>query len=740
MQSVTYTIARPDTGAVLPYAVVSVFEQDGSSLAQLFDAEGAAMGNPVTADATGAITIAAANGTYVLRAVSADGTLTLPDLTVQVFDLQTLANAIAAGGVAGVVEAKYATEAAMRADLTKAADTIALVYGDSDPLANDLYYKIGATGSGSWSGPLGLLAGLSYNYALLAAFAIPFDLRSDLLDAPGGGLRATVAADTGTHTAVSGEVALGGGAATVGAAIPNNGRYTRVSGAWLRTGDTEEQLAAAQADRSRGYADDLAEIVESLDVGISTDLFVFKDGDDNIVGRVKPDAKWDILLDALKRADGLEITHVETVGDSSPLVIVDAESNVLYEAQVETGDDPGAEIIAARGTRTALGDRLSQSLDAYGSPLDSFNANRLRRLHYKRRKRLLSEAVQLHIGLFGDSFTHNRARYSGDLAATLISEMGDAGGGWTGFGFITGSPAGPYVHGGTQPSFTNGNARSAYGVSHNGAWTGAYGNVPSPDTCCAISSTAGNEIRATFPASPTLSGVDLFWIGTADGVMEYSWDGTSWTTINVQGTVGACSFAALTGFPSGVSGTLRLSVVSGECRPAGVNWKSAASGVVVHKLAATGSRMQQLATQAAVASWRAAVAALGIDTAIVMHGTNDQGASRTPAQFAADAQTVLNNLQTAIPGVDRMIAMPPENQRVGNAVAMSAYKAAVAPVAAEANVAFLDHQRNFGDPANPTEYGSAGATPLFNTDLIHPEPATGGKALLDGFVRFFGAA
>ena len=84
-----------------------------------------------------------------------------------------------------------------------------------------------------------------------AAFAVPFQLRLDLLAASGAadGYGATVtAADTETHTAVSGEVALGGAAATVGASIPNEGRYTRVSGAWLRTGDTDRQGGQAWAE------------------------------------------------------------------------------------------------------------------------------------------------------------------------------------------------------------------------------------------------------------------------------------------------------------------------------------------------------------------------------------------------------------------------------------------------------------------------------------------------------------
>lgn len=494
--------------------------------------------------------------------------------------------------------------------------------------------------------------------------------------------------------------------------------------------------AAAAADASAdaaavSAAEALASAPSTYETTAAYGGLIVLDAGGRIIGQVPDPAVAPLLATACTSS------IYETTDTRAGVYLLDAGGRIA--ATLGASGTADAEVVAARGTRATLADRLSQSLDAYGSPLDSFNANRMRRYHFETRKLLLGEAIRLPIGLFGDSNTHLAQRWSGAFSTTLIGLYGDGGGGWTGFGF--GGASGTFAHGGTQPTLINGNVRpSSYGVSFSGAWNKTYGSVPAPDTCCAVSSTAGNEIRATFPATPTLSGVDLFWIGTANGVMEYSWNGSSWTTINVQGTVGACSSAALAGVPGSGPGTLFLRVVSGTCQPAGVNWKSAASGVVVHKLAATGTRMQQLATQAVAASWRTGIAALGMDTALLVHMSNDQVADRAPSDFATDATTVIGGLRAAVPGLDVLAISAPANQQTGQAYPMTAYKAAYAPVAAALGTAFLDVQRNFGDPANPDEYGSAGATPLFNVDGLHMEPGTGGRAMLDAIMRFLATA
>lgn len=90
MKSATYTIARADTGAVLPYARVTVALADGVTPAAIFDQTGAPLGNPLTADAAGAVTFAAADAQYVLLAVSADGLYSVPPIEVDVYDLPAL--------------------------------------------------------------------------------------------------------------------------------------------------------------------------------------------------------------------------------------------------------------------------------------------------------------------------------------------------------------------------------------------------------------------------------------------------------------------------------------------------------------------------------------------------------------------------------------------------------------------------------------------------------------------------
>jgi len=180
--------------------------------------------------------------------------------------------------------------------------------------------------------------------------------------------------------------------------------------------------------------------------------------------------------------------------------------------------------------------------------------------------------------------------------------------------------------------------------------------------------------------------------------------------------------------PAG-AGTLKIEWVSGTVKLCGVNLKSASPGVRVNKLAATGSSISSWAN-APAAQFEAAFAALSAHLFIYMDGTNSQNGAMSAATWGGHLQTIFNRVKSASPSIDILFTTPPENQRTTNAVAMSAYATEARKRALSLRFAFNDTQDAFGDASNPTEYGSSGAVPLFASDLIHPEPTTGGRALM----------
>lgn len=114
--------------------------------------------------------------------------------------------AISNAALGSLVSVIYATKAELDADLAHAADTIALVYGDAADANNDLYVKVGASGSGSWTntGALhSIVEGLAQPYlddldATVAAAVVPVfseqdweapsSLRNEDIASPASGL------------------------------------------------------------------------------------------------------------------------------------------------------------------------------------------------------------------------------------------------------------------------------------------------------------------------------------------------------------------------------------------------------------------------------------------------------------------------------------------------------------------------------------------------------------------------
>ena len=592
-------------------------------------------------------------------------------------------SALGTAGLGGSIDVAYATRAEMNADLAHPANSIGLVYADSTSANNDLYTKIGASGAGSWA-----LTTILHD-AVAAAASEPL-------------------AEAAASAASAQEWAEG---------TTPGGPGTDSAKGWAEEAQTQALAVGDDARKGRiGYSARFPD---------GNMLAAFLDSARRRFAYFTKAGELDADLTEV-RFPGYTLKNRLRLDRTNRVALLSSNGRLLRYLDVGevSTDSLQAQLDAVAGDRDAAGDRVGQFLDSYGNPRRwYFNEHLTRRWRYLRRKLLLGESVTATIAMIGDSFTHAPTRYTGPLAETLIDELGDAGGGWTGYG-VGG--------GGILP---NGNARPAlYGYSRSASWDiSAYVTSVGPDIGQITSSTPGEKVTRTGPDAAKLAAVTLFWVGTADGVIRYRWNGGAWTSRNVQGTVGALQTAALSANqPTSGAWTLEIEVVSGTVTLCGDNSTGTDPGVLFHKLGSTGSQ----AFHWAAADFSAGLIALQPHIVTVMLATNDQTIPRTPAAFGGYLETIVTRIRTAIPLVDVVIAMPADNQRA-NAYAMPLYAAEARRVAVEQNCAFMDLQYLFGD--DPADYASDGPLPLNNSDDVHPEPATGGRVIVDAFCRFLQA-
>lgn len=383
------------------------------------------------------------------------------------------------------------------------------------------------------------------------------------------------------------------------------------------------------------------------------------------------------------------------------------------------------EVISARGPRPDLNTRLSSGLTPYGFPRDYMAQEwYLRWTRMLTRRLLLADAnTQFDIAIIGDSYSQLSTRYSGPLWTALKTLYGDAGIGWVGFSYPTGNPG--LINGSVRPDTT---------CTVTGAWTQNYYGTFSPDLGEQASSTLTDQIVTTFPAGQ--SSAKLYYKVTAGATVSAQFNGggtlQSVDLSSVGSGAGSCGVATLTA-PSGTATTLTLIVTGGTVTLFGVDIRNGNNGIRVHKIAATGSTASFYANVDPT-SWNAGIASLKPKLVIIMQGTNDQGAARTPSLFSGNMQTIITNLSTALGATafDDLIMMPAENQR-GLTTTMASYTAVAQPLADTNKAAFLDLQPLFGENASDYAFGSA--RPWYASDLIHPDPLTGGRVICDALVR-----
>ncbi|HBX9785549.1 TPA: SGNH/GDSL hydrolase family protein [Klebsiella pneumoniae] len=366
---------------------------------------------------------------------------------------------------------------------------------------------------------------------------------------------------------------------------------------------------------------------------------------------------------------------------------------------------------------------------------DYFGLERLRETHQRLNKLSFGATgltARLTWPMMGDSYTRDTSRYPLRSARRLWSiyqngapnvSSGPIGWGYLSFG------------GADTTSSKNGSIINPNAVTSNG-FVGNYYGGDSPDISVMQSSTAG----------ATLSWDEDFRLGRThtllaeggSGVISYLATGMSTATqIDLSALAPGIQAIPLNDIPTTNSGTFTITVISGTVKLYGMNIVDAsAAGIVCHKLGASGSSSADWVARDAT-RWKTSFATLGGDLTSIMLGTNDQGAGMPPSTFKSNIIEMVDRVRAARPTTDVLLVCPQENQRTDNLYPMSEYAKAMYEIARdERDVAFLWLQNDFG--VKPADYAYGSSRPWMIADGIHPDPDSGGYAIVAALMRALG--
>lgn len=710
MKTATFTIARPDTGAVLPLCVVTVYKEDGMTRATLYSANGDALGNPVTADGNGSITFASADGTYILSPVSADGTLSVPPITVDLYDLPAIQSTMAAQVSAAAVSAAQAIQAATTAQ--------GFCNSLTDP-ATALPFEVTAisggigTGSGGTPGTyaLGVTGGPP---GFKATVTIGGDGKVASYAIINPGIATTNSAPTLSLSGVTGLTGATTPTATVGTApvgrvfiAPSSNGQNFL--AWMNAAGALSQFPSTGNQYSQPSSKSLDARVRFLDIDHPKYAVVFGKTGGPILGGILYSGSWEFLgvrYMPIKAADGTVAAVVSAdsartgylwraYDTASGAILFGVKSDGTFVAKMSI-----AEVTAARGSAADLNTRLSRGLTPAGSPKTGMqNISRLPNWRSALTFLKGGGTGYAHAIIDWDSWGDAKTYGTADAIARFFADSGltNAGPGW--IGLASAKADGTAIHGTAQNNIA---------VARTGTWTdlfpsadaspGTPQNFPGYDA----TQSAANGSIYTITSSQLANAIYLrLFCGKGSGI-EYSWDGGStYTALTITSGSGSTYVdISLTG----KTGSLKLRCASGAI-VAGLFCLTSASGVIFSNLSNSGSTAAQKASVQSNADYKAMMAALPGDAflALVQLGLNDTRVLADITTITANVAVVGNGykaIYSGFPSVDVMTMCQPNcAQSVQDTLAP------LLRASAEDNgFGFLDWQNYFGIPAYSGDY------------------------------------
>ncbi len=313
--------------------------------------------------------------------------------------------------------------------------------------------------------------------------------------------------------------------------------------------------------------------------------------------------------------------------------------------------------------------------------LDVVGAHLLRRWRSSlARIGLGDESSQAIVALIGDSWVAGE-EIAGPLRSALQERFGDGG---PGFVCASGTQAPP----------------AGVERSRSGSWTDVAATVAARGAGLSHAASEDDSTPGALEFTAHVHAFSLHYlVQPGGGAFRWRVDSGGWTEAETEGAAQALGIVEAEGLDGSEhvlsvevieAGTAGVTVLGVDCRRTG-------NGVRLHRLGAGGLTASTCAALAANAVVRAGWGALGIRTALLLCGTNDDATDVDPMAFAADVASV--GAAVVGLGCDAGLITPGPNGLAAGAHVHADYAAALREVARARDWALIDLSLALGEYA-----------------------------------------
>jgi lysophospholipase L1-like esterase len=315
------------------------------------------------------------------------------------------------------------------------------------------------------------------------------------------------------------------------------------------------------------------------------------------------------------------------------------------------------------------------------------------------------------IAFLGDSITVND-RVTGPIRQKLQTMYGNSGIGWV--------------------SLAGLEAQSGVSITTAGTWTTRNKAAGAAGLNCtdATSSDTATPARKTIAISTGVTDWYVHYlVKPGGGTFTWAVDGGGATTVSTDGATQNTGIVSITGL-SNAAHTVVLTVTDAGSTGVtllGIDSRINVPGVVLHKIASSGSRAADFAAVDAT-TWRTALAGVAPNIVCIMLGVNDAANIDTPSGFKANLQTMIANIQAAVPLADILLIAQSDMTSPTGPYTYRQYVDAMRDLALASSYGFVDSDKPIGP------WPQANARGLY-ADAVHPS-TVGGQLIANHIMSY----